>query len=74
MKRTTSLTTVAQFVPMIADLPLKVVDTGAVHMVVLPTDTSALDELFHALELHAGKRGLKARRGCAVWTVRGFAK
>lgn len=76
MKRVTSLTTVETFLTLIAHLPFRVVERGVASLKLMPTEvlgTEAASHLFHALELSAGKRGLKARRGVAVWSVRGFA-
>lgn len=77
MSRNTSLTTVDQFLSLIEALPLTLVERG-VGLAVMPsssvTDSEQRDHLFHALELHAGKRGLRVRRGVVVWRVNGFAK
>ena len=78
--QTKSLTTIEQFKPMIAHLPLDA-DCGPympTRLAILPDEglsVTDLDHLFHALEIHASKRGLRASRGTrGIWFVNGFAQ
>jgi hypothetical protein len=65
-------TTVAKFVAEIADLPLRIVETNACSLVVMPAVPTPDNHLFRALQTRCDRRGVKVRKGCAVWTVKGF--
>jgi hypothetical protein len=72
--RDTSLTTADTFVGLIAHLPLLIVERHAGHLAVMPKEVQRDEHLWHALQIIAGQKGLRTRRGCAVWTVKGFAQ
>lgn len=73
-RRDTSLTTADTFVGLIAHLPLLIVERHAGHIAVMAKEGTERDHLWHALQIIAGQKGLRTRRGCVVWTVKGFAQ
>lgn len=85
--RKPTTTTADEFLAIIAHLPFMVVERnqyGGVALMPINEDriireaTSAEpmhtehNDLWHALQINANKRGLRARRGGVVWTVNGL--